>query len=84
MVNIKVFLNLKDILFVLVMGAYLIYPILHQPKKAFGIHSDTVFKRFLSRGRVSCIFDVHSKHILTSKIVSRTVSEVKLAIEHFK
>ena len=51
-------------------------------KKAFNIPPDTVFKRFLSRGRVSCILDVHSKHILTSKIVSRSVSEVKLAIEH--
>lgn len=82
MVNIKVFLNLKDILFVLVMGAYLICPILQQQKKAFDIPSDTVFERFLSRGRVSCILDVHSKHILTSKIVSRNVGEVKLAIEH--
>lgn len=51
-------------------------------KKAFDIPSDTVFERFLSRGRVSCILDVHSKHILTSKIVSRSVGEVKLAIEH--
>ena len=51
-------------------------------KKAFNIPPDTVFERFLSRGRVSCILDVHSKHILTSKIVSRSVSEVKLAIEH--
>ncbi len=51
-------------------------------KKAFNIPPDTVFKRFLSRGRVSCILDVHSKHILTSKIVSKSVSEVKLAIEH--
>ena len=51
-------------------------------KKAFDIPSDTVFERFLSRGRVSCILDVHSKHILTSKIISRTVGEVKLAIEH--
>ena len=51
-------------------------------KKAFDIPSDTVFERFLSRGRVSCILDVHSKHILTSKIVSKSVGEVKLAIEH--
>lgn len=51
-------------------------------KKAFNIPPDTVFERFLSRGRVSCILDVHSKHILTSKIVSKSVSEVKLAIEH--
>ena len=51
-------------------------------KKAFNIPSDTVFKRFLSRGRVSCILDIHSKHILTSKIVSRSFGEVKLAIEH--
>lgn len=51
-------------------------------KKAFNIPPNTVFERFLSRGRVSCIMDVHSKHILTSKIVSRSVGEVKLAIEH--
>ena len=47
-------------------------------KKAFNIPPDTIFERFLSRGRVSCILDVHSKHILTSKIVSRSVGEVKL------
>ena len=51
-------------------------------KKAFDIPHDTVFKRFLSRGRVSCILDVHSKHILTSKIVSKSFNEVKIAIEH--
>ena len=51
-------------------------------KKAFGIPADTIFKRFLSRGRVSCMLDVHSKHILTSKIVSRSVDEISLAIEH--
>ena len=51
-------------------------------KKAFGIPVDNIFKRFLSRGRVSCMLDVHSKHILTSKIVSRSVDEISLAIEH--
>ena len=51
-------------------------------KKAFGIISNTIFKQSLSRGRVSCIIDVHSNHILTSKIVNRSCSEIKLAIEH--
>lgn len=51
-------------------------------KKAFNIPPDNVFERFLSRGRVSCILEVYLKHILTSKIVSKSVSEVKLAIEH--
>ena len=51
-------------------------------KKAFNISADTVFKRHLSRGRVSCILDVHSKHILISKIVNRSVSEITLVIEH--
>ncbi len=50
-------------------------------KKAFGI-KDKFLKRGLSRGRVSCILDVHSNHILTSKIVSRSVSEITLSIEH--
>ena len=51
-------------------------------KKAFDIPVDNIFERFLSRGRVSCMFDVHSNHILTSKITSRSFGEVKLAIEH--
>ena len=51
-------------------------------KKAFGIPLDTIFERFLSRGRVSCMLDVNSKHILISKIVSRSVNEISLAIEH--
>ena len=51
-------------------------------KKTFDISVDGIFKRHLSRGRVSCILDVHSKHILTSKIANRSVSEITLAIEH--
>ena len=51
-------------------------------KKAFGIPAGNIFQRYLSRGRVSCILDVHSKHILTSKIESKNVSEITLAIEH--
>ena len=82
MVNLKDFQNSKDILSVHVMEAYLICPILQRPKKAFAIPAGNLFQRFLSRGRVSCILDVHSKHILTSKIESRNVNEITLAIEH--
>ena len=51
-------------------------------KKAFKIAEDTIFGRHLSRGRISCILDVNSNHILTAKIESRKVNEIKLAIEH--
>ena len=51
-------------------------------KNAFNIAIDIIFGRFLSRGRVSCILDVNSHHILTSKIVSNNIREVKLAIGH--
>ena len=51
-------------------------------KNAFNIAIDTIFGRFLSRARVSCILDVNSQHILTSKITSKNIGEVKLAIEH--
>lgn len=51
-------------------------------KKAFNIPENNILKRYLSRGRVSCMLDVHSKHILTSKIVSKSINEISLAIEH--
>ena len=81
-VNIKGFPNLRDYIICACDGSIFDLPNTPTTKKAFNIPPDTVFKRFLSRGRVSCILDVHSKHILTSKIVSRSVSEVKLEIEH--
>ena len=36
------------------------------------------------RARVSCFLDVHSKHILTVKIVETITNEVDLAIEHLE
>ena len=51
-------------------------------KEAFRIAIDTIFGRHLSRGRISCILDVNSNHILTAKIDSREVNEIMLAIEH--
>lgn len=51
-------------------------------KKSFRIALDTIFGRHLSRGRISCILDVNSNHILTAKVDSRKNSEISLAIEH--
>ena len=67
MVNIKGFRNLRDYIICACDGSIFDLPNTPTTKKAFNIPPDTVFKRFLSRGRVSCILDVHSKHILTSK-----------------
>lgn len=53
-------------------------------KIAFKIPILNVFKRFLSRVRVSCILDVNSTLILSAKIVSRNIDEISLAIEHLK
>ncbi|OEC99298.1 hypothetical protein A9505_03915 [Methanobrevibacter sp. A27] len=36
------------------------------------------------RERGSCFLDIHSKHILTAKIVETTINEVNLIIEHLK
>ena len=51
-------------------------------KISFNISEDTIFGRRLSRGRISCILDVNSNHILTVKIGDRKIKEVAYAIEH--
>ena len=53
-------------------------------KIVFDIPIFNIFKRFLSRARVSCILDVNSTLILSAKIVSRNIDEITLAIEHLK
>lgn len=80
--NFKEFSKFKGYIGCAYDGSIFDLPNTSTTKKAFGIHEGDVFQRFLSRGHVSCILDVHSKHILTSKIESRNVNEIKLAIEH--
>lgn len=50
----------------------------------FPVGDEGLLKEKRIRARVSCFLDVHSKHILTAKIVERTKSETELAIEHLK
>lgn len=50
----------------------------------FPVGDKGLLKEKRIRARVSCFLDVHSKHILTAKIVERTKSEIELAIEHLK
>lgn len=63
-------------------GSICNFPNTPTTKKSFRIAADTFFGRHLSRGRISCILDVNSNHILTAKVDSRKNSEVSLAIEH--
>lgn len=51
-------------------------------REEFPVGDENLLKEKRIRARVLCILDVHSKHILTTKIVETTKNEVDLAIEH--
>lgn len=53
-------------------------------REEFPLGDENLLKENRIRARVSCFLDVHSKHILTAKIVETTTNEVDLAIEHLK
>ena len=53
-------------------------------REEFPVNDENLLKEKRIRARVSCILDVHSKHILTAKIVETTVNEIDLAIEHLE
>ena len=51
-------------------------------REEFPVGDENLLKEKRIRARVSCVLDVHSKHILTVKIVETVVNEIDLAIEH--
>lgn len=53
-------------------------------REEFPVGDENLLKEKRIRSRVSCILDVHSKHILTAKIVETIVNEIDLAIEHLE
>lgn len=53
-------------------------------REEFPLGDENLLKENRIRARVSCFLDVHSKHILTAKIVETTINEVNLAIEHLE
>lgn len=53
-------------------------------REEFPVGDENLLKEKRIRARVSCILDVHSKHILTAKIVETTINEIDLAIEHLE
>ena len=53
-------------------------------REEFPLGDEFLLKEKRIRARVSCFLDVHSKHILTVKIVETTINEVDLAIEHLE
>ena len=65
-------------------GSIFSLPITKTTRKEFDVPDDTIFEIHRVRSRVSCIMDVNSKFILTSKIVERSVDEITLALDHLK
>ncbi|WP_305557323.1 transposase [Methanobrevibacter sp. V74] len=53
-------------------------------REEFPVGDENLLKEKRIRARVSCLLDIHSKHILTAKIVETTINEVDLAIEHLE
>lgn len=54
-------------------GSIFSLPITKTTRKEFDVPDDTIFEIHRVRSRVSCIMDVNSKFILTSKIIERSV-----------
>lgn len=65
-------------------GSIFSLPITKTTRKEFDVPDDSIFEVHRVRSRVSCIMDVNSKFILTSKIVERSVDEITLALDHLK
>ena len=63
-------------------GSIVDLPIVTLTREEFPLGDENLLKEKRIRARVSCFLDVHSKHILTTKIVETTVNEIDLAIEH--
>ena len=63
-------------------GSIFDLPVDRKTRKEWDVKKTTIFKKHNSRARVSCMLDVHSKHILTAKIASKRIKETALAIEH--
>ena len=65
-------------------GSIIDIPNVTLTREEFPVGDEGLLKEKRIRARVSCFLDVHSKHILTAKIVERTKSEIELAIEHLE
>ena len=65
-------------------GSIFSLPITKTTRKEFDVPDDSIFEVHRVRSRVSCIMDVNSKFILTSKIVERSVDEITLVLDHLK
>ena len=65
-------------------GSIIDLPNVTLTREEFPVDNKNLLKEKRIRARVSCFLDVHSKHILTTKIVETTVNEIDLAIEHLK
>lgn len=65
-------------------GSIFSLPINKITRKEFDVPDDSIFEIHRARSRVSCIMDVNSKFILSSKIVERSIDEITLALNHLK
>lgn len=65
-------------------GSIIDLPNVTLTREEFPVGDENLLKEKRIRARVSCLLDVHSKHILTAKIVETTINEVDLAIEHLE
>lgn len=65
-------------------GSIVDLPIVTLTREEFPVGDENLLREKRIRARVSCFLDVHSKHILTTKIVETTVNEIDLAIEHLE
>lgn len=65
-------------------GSIFSLPINKTTRKEFDVPDDSIFEIHRVRSRVSCIMDVNSKFILSSKIVERSIDEITLALNHLK
>ena len=78
------FSKFKDYIVCACDGSIVDLPNVTLTREEFPLGDENLLKENRIRARVSCFLDVHSKHILTAKIVETTTNEVDLAIEHLE
>lgn len=78
------FSKFKDYIICACDGSIVDLPNVTLTREEFPLGDENLLKENRIRARVSCFLDVHSKHILTAKIVETTTNEVDLAIEHLE
>lgn len=80
--EIDVFSKYKGYMVCACDGSIFDLPNVKLTREEFPLGDENLLKEKRTRARASCMLDVKTNHILTSKICETTINEINLAIEH--